>query len=78
MIVLGMKFEKIFKIISLCFVTFMFGESIPWRVSRQQKMSMLFLISPVNTTQTSLGLAQVFGNLGLAHASVDAKNLGSV
>ena len=35
------------------------------------------LYSPVHTTQTSLGSAQVFGNLGLAHASVDAKNLGS-
>ena len=33
--------------------------------------------SPVHTTETSLGSAQVFGNLGLAHASVGVKNLGS-
>ena len=33
--------------------------------------------SRVHTTQTSPGSAQVFENLGLAHASVDAKNLGS-
>ena len=35
------------------------------------------IISRVHTTQTSPGSAQVFENLGLAHASVDAKNLGS-
>lgn len=29
------------------------------------------------TTQTSPGSAQVFENLGLAHASEDTKNLGS-
>ena len=34
-------------------------------------------LSRVHTTQTSPGSAQVFENLGLAHASVDAKNLGS-
>ena len=34
-------------------------------------------MSCVHTTQTSQGSSQVFENLGLAHASVDAKNLGS-
>ena len=34
-------------------------------------------LSRFHTTQTSPGSAQVFENLGLAHASVDAKNLGS-
>ena len=33
--------------------------------------------SCVHATQTSPGVAQVFENLGLAHSSVDAKNLGS-
>ena len=33
--------------------------------------------SLVHAKQTSPGSGQVFENLGLAHASVDAKNLGS-
>jgi len=33
-------------------------------------------LSRVHTTQTSPDLAQVFNNLGLAHASVGMENLG--
>ena len=38
--------------------------------------TLCLIYSRVHTTQTSPGSAQVFENLGLTHASVDAKNLG--
>ena len=41
------------------------------------RLARALVYSRVHTTQTSPGSAQVFENLGMAHASVDAKNLGS-
>ena len=55
--------------------TFSYGSEV---IPVQYKLGLSqALYSPVHTTQTSLGSAQVFGNLGMAHANVDAKNLGS-
>ena len=47
-ILLGMKFEKIFNRTSFSFTTFKFGQVIPPRVSCQRNLSIPFLIESIS------------------------------